>query len=172
MHKRAEKPEERPEASVWTHTRLGEIRAERRKRMSNEPQLELLCEVSLETALPLPIGQTPHGTRQIVPVTGGSFAGPRLHGKVLSGGDWILARPDEVRELDGRVTWQTEDGALLYVTYQGYRTKVSEILPRWMAGEHLPPEEYYHRITLHFETSAAQYAWLQQVVVIGRGSLK
>jgi Protein of unknown function (DUF3237) len=26
-------------------------------------------------------------------------------------------------------------------------------------------------ITLHFETSAAQYAWLQQVIVMGRGAL-
>lgn len=140
--------------------------------MPNEPLWEFLCEVALETALPEAIGQTQHGNRQIVLVTGGSFAGPRLQGKVLAGGgDWVLARPDEVRELDGRVIWQTEDGALLYVTYQGYRTKVSEGLPRWLAGEHSAPEEYYHLITLHFETSAAQYAWLQQVVVLGSGAL-
>jgi len=139
--------------------------------MSNAPHLEFLCEVALATAPPQPIGETPHGTRQMVPVIGGAFAGPRLHGKVLAGGDWILQRPDGVRELDARMTWQTEDGALLYVTYQGYRTQLMEVLPRWLAGEHLPPEAYYHRITLRFETSAAQYAWLQQVVVIGSGSL-
>lgn len=139
--------------------------------MSNEPQWELLCEVSLETALPQAIGETPHGNRQIVPVTGGVFAGPHLQGKVLAGGDWILARPDGVRELDARMTWQTEDGALLYVTYRGYRARVSEGLPRWLAGEHSAPEAYYHLITLHFETSAAEYAWLEQIIVIGRGSL-
>jgi len=139
--------------------------------MSHEPQLELLCEVALETALPQAIGETPHGNRQVVPVTGGAIAGPRLQGKVLAGSDWILARPDGVRELDARMIWQTEDGALLYVTYHGYRTKVSEGLPRWMAGEHSAPSEYYHLITLHFETSAAEYAWLQQVVVIGTGAL-
>lgn len=139
--------------------------------MSYEPPWELLCEVSLETAPAQAIGETPHGNRQIVPVTGGSFAGPRLQGKVFAGGDWVLARPDGVRELDGRVTWQTEDGALLYVTYQGYRARVSEGLPRWLAGERSAPSEYYHLVTFHFETSAFQYAWLQQVVVIGRGTL-
>jgi len=139
---------------------------------SNEPQLAFLCTVSLETASPQAIGQNPHGNRQIVPVTGGSFAGPRMNGKVLPGGDWVLERPDSVRELDGRVTWQAEDGALLYVTYRGYRAKMSQVLPRWMAGEEIAPEGYYHMATLHFETSAEPYTWLQQAVVIGRGSLK
>lgn len=138
---------------------------------SNEPQLTFLCMVSLETTLPLAIGQNPHGNRQIVPVSGGSFAGPHLKGTVLPGGDWVLERLDGVKELDGRVTWKTEDGALMYVTYRGYRAKISEALPRWMAGEQPSPLEYYHMVTLHFETSAAQYAWLQQAVVIGSGSL-
>src|SRR5262249_5549363 len=139
--------------------------------LSNEPQLLLLCTVSLETTLPQTIGQTPHGNRQIVPVTGGTFDGPHLKGKVLYGGDWVLERPDAVRELDGRVTWQTDDGAVLYVTYRGFRVKISPVLPRWIAGEQSTSEEYYHMATLHFETSAAQYAWLEQVVVIGKGSL-
>jgi hypothetical protein len=139
--------------------------------MSHEPQYEALCEVSLETAPPQAIGETPHGNRQIVPVTGGAFAGPRLQGKVLPGADWVLERPDGVRELDARMTWQTADGAFLYVSFLGYRTRVSGMLPRWLVGEHSAPSEYYHLITLHFETSAAEYAWLQQVVVIGRGAL-
>ena len=137
----------------------------------NEPQLAFLCTVSLETTLPQAIGDNPYGNRQIVPVTGGSFEGPRLTGKVLPGGDWVLRRPDGVSELDGRVTWQTEDGALLYVKYRGYRAKISPVLPRWMTGEPILAEEYCHTITLHFETSAPHYAWLEQVVVIGRGSL-
>jgi hypothetical protein len=139
--------------------------------VANEPHLEYLCTVSLGTAPPQAIGQNPHGNRQIVPVTGGSFAGPHLNGTVLPGGDWVLERPDGVRELDGRVTWQTQDGALMYVTYRGYRTKIAPALPRWLAGEDVSPEEYYHMATLQFETSAAQYAWLEQVVVIGRGWL-
>ena len=108
-----------------------------------------------------------------MPVTGGSFEGPRLKGKVLPaiGAVWLLVRPDGVGELDVRVTVQTEDGALIYVTYRGYLTKVFELIPRWAAGEQIPREEYYFVITPYFETSAAQYAWLQQVVTIGMGTL-
>ncbi len=140
--------------------------------MPNEPQLEFLYEVSAYLESPIAIGENPHGNRQIVYVTGGSFEGPRLKGKVLAGGgDWVLVRPDGVGDLDVRVTLQTDDGALIYVTYRGYLTKILEVLPRWAAGEQIPHEEYYLMITPYFETSAAQYAWLQQVVAIGRGSL-
>jgi hypothetical protein len=124
--------------------------------MSNEPQSAVLCTVTLETALPQAIGENSHGNRQILPVTGGAFAGPHLNGKVLAGGDWTLARLDGVRELDARATCKTEDGTLLYVAYRGYRTRIAEVLPCWLAGDQSPPEEYYHTITLHFETSAAR----------------
>jgi len=139
--------------------------------MPNEPQLEFLYEISAYLESPILIGENPHGNRIIVPVTGGSFEGPRLKGKVLAGGgDWVLVRPDGVGELDVRLSLQTDDGALIYVTYRGYLTKILELIPRWGAGEHIPPEEYYFMCTPYFETSAAQYAWLQQVVAIGRGS--
>lgn len=140
--------------------------------MPNEPQLEFLYEISASLDPPIAIGENPHGNRQILPVTGGSFEGPRLKGKVLAGGgDWQVVRPDGVGELDARVTLQTDDGALIYVTFRGYITKILELLPRWATGERIPPEEHYFMITPYFETSAAQYVWLQQVVAIGRGSL-
>ena len=95
-----------------------------------------------------------------------------MKGKVLAGGgDWMLVRSDGVGELDVRVTLQTDDGALIHVTNRGYITKVLELASRRAAGEQIPPEEYYFMTTPYFETSAAQYAWLQQVVAIGRGSV-
>jgi hypothetical protein len=57
------------------------------------------------------------------------------------------------------------------MTYRGYRARVSKGRPRWMAGKHGAPAEHYHLITLHFETSAVPYAWLEPLVVIGRGAL-
>jgi hypothetical protein len=140
--------------------------------MLDEPQLEFLYEISASLDPPIAIGENPHGNRQISPVTEGSFEGPRLKGKVLAGGgEWLLVRPDGMGELDTRVTLQTDDGALIYETFRGYITKIQELSPRWAAGEQIPREEYYFMSTPSFETSAAQYAWLQQVVAIGRGSL-
>lgn len=134
--------------------------------------MEFLYEITAQLDSPLVIGENPHGNRQIVPVTGGTFEGPRLKGEVLpGGGEWLLVRSDGVGELDTRITLQTDDGAHIYETFRGYLTRVAELLPRWMAGEQIPNEEYYFVITPHFETSTAQYAWLQQVVTIGMGSL-
>ncbi|WP_395619029.1 DUF3237 domain-containing protein, partial [Sphingorhabdus sp.] len=66
------------------------------------------------------IGQTPAGMRRIAPVTGGHFRGERLNGTVLPGGnDWVINRNDGVMVVDVRLTLQTDDGALIYLTYQG-----------------------------------------------------
>jgi hypothetical protein len=140
--------------------------------MSNEPRLELLYQISVYLDPPLAIGEHPGGNRLIVPITGGSFEGPRLKGKVLAGGaDWLLVRSDGVGVLDVRYPIQTVDGALIYVHYSGYLTRVLELFPRWSAGERIPHEEYYFVATPRYETSAPQYAWLQQVVVLSIGYL-
>jgi hypothetical protein len=127
--------------------------------MPDELRLAVLCEASLETTPAQAIGETSHGNRVIVPVTGGSFTGPHLNGTALAGSDTILQRPDGVWELDARMIWRTDDGGLLYVTYQGYRTVIPETSPHWLVEE--SSDEFYHLIALRFETSAPQYDWLQ-----------
>ena len=62
----------------------------------------------------------PAGTRRIVNVTGGSIDGPRLRGTILPpGGDWITVRADGTAKLDVRLTIETDDGALILMTYTG-----------------------------------------------------
>jgi hypothetical protein len=140
--------------------------------MPTEPRLEWLYTLSAELGPPVAIGATPHGTRLIVPVTGGTVDGPRLKGKVLpGGGDWVLVRPDGVGELDVRSTIETHDGALLYVTYRGYLTRVMELIPRWSQGEAIPSDEHYFATTPYFETGASSYDWLQQTITVGIGAL-
>ena len=63
-----------------------------------------LMTLRLSTAPVQNIGAGPHGTRLTFPITGGSFDGDRLRGKVLSGGDdWVVKRADGVLELDLRI---------------------------------------------------------------------
>jgi hypothetical protein len=133
--------------------------------MPNEPRFELLFEMSFQLETPLQLlGETPHGTRAIGVVREGSFEGPRLKGRLLpGGGDWFLTRPDGVGELDVRVTLETDDGALIYMSYRGYMS------PSFQAREQVPPEDRYYVVTPYFETSAPQYAWLQRMVTIGMG---
>jgi hypothetical protein len=53
------------------------------------PTLKLLYTSIVNIAAPLTLGKTPHGERRIINITGGSFAGPLLSGRVLPGGaDW------------------------------------------------------------------------------------
>ena len=75
------------------------------------------------------IGSTPHGTLSIFPVIGGSFEGERLRGKVLAGGgDWVTARADGTFELDLRATLETDDGALIHLTFTGVRDDANHYL--------------------------------------------
>ena len=73
------------------------------------------------TLLPsVPVGAGPYGQRAIFEVTGGAFEGPRLRGTLRTGGgDWILVDAQGVGHLDVRATFETDDGALIYVQYFG-----------------------------------------------------
>ena len=140
--------------------------------MADEPAFELLYEVSVDLEPPQQIGDTGRGTRIIFPLKGGRFEGPRLRGRVVPGGaDWLLLRADGTGELDVRGMLETDDGALLYVTYRGYVTRVPELVSRWQGGEAVPREEHYFVVTPYYETAAPQYAWLTQTACVGLGSL-
>jgi hypothetical protein len=137
------------------------------------PDLEFLHSLTATLGQPIMVGNTPRGQRMIVPAISGSFDGPRLNGRVMPGmsGDWLLVRPDGVGEINVRGTLETDDGAIIYVTFRGYLTNVSELLPRWAQGKKIAHWEYYLAVTPYYETGAPEYAWLQQTVAIGIGAL-
>jgi hypothetical protein len=128
--------------------------------------------MTLEVVVPPPqkVGAVPHGMRAIAPITGGTFEGPRLRGKVLpGGGDWTLLRTDGVLELDLRLTLETDDGALIYLASFGLRHGPPEVLAALGRGEPVDPSRYYFRTAPRFETSAPQYAFLNRLVAIAVG---
>jgi uncharacterized protein DUF3237 len=130
----------------------------------------LLFNISLRTGAHQLLGKTPLGDRRIVPVTGGTFEGPKLKGSVEPGGsDWILLRPDGALQLDVRLTLRTEDGALIGMSYRGYRHGPAAVIERLNRGEAVNPSEYYFRIAPFFETSSPRYDWLNRVIGLGLG---
>lgn len=134
-------------------------------------QLRPLLSAEITLASPQELGETPHGRRRIIGITGGSFRGERLSGKVLAGGaDWQVIRGDGVADLDARYTLETADGALLYVRNHGYRHGPPEILKKISLGEEVDPSLYYMRTTPLFETGDARYAWLNRVICVGTGA--
>lgn len=117
------------------------------------------------------IGQTPAGLRRIAPVSSGCFVGERLSGTVLPGGnDWVINRSDAAMVLDVRLTLQTDDGALIYLSYQGRFLAEPAVMARFAKGETLDPSEYSLVITAKFECGDDRYAWLNNVVAVGTGA--
>jgi len=130
----------------------------------------LLMRLQVVVSPPQKLGMVPRGIRTIVPIAGGDFEGPRLRGVVLpGGGDWLLLRSDEVLELDLRITLETDDGALIYMTSFGLRHGPPEVLAALARGESVNPSTYYFRTAPRFETSAPQYAFLNRVIAISSG---
>lgn len=118
------------------------------------------------------LGPTPLGVRRIVPVSGGTFEGARLRGTVLphAGSDWLLERADGSFQQDVRLTLETDDGAMLGMTYRGVRHSSPEVAARLARGEQVPATEYYLRTAPFFETAAPRYAWLNTIATIGVGA--
>jgi hypothetical protein len=113
----------------------------------------------LSTASTQEIGAGPHGTRLTFPITGGLFDGDRLRGKVLpGGGDWVVKRADGVLELDLRITLQTDDGALVHMTFEGIR-------------DDRAPGAPYFRTLPRFETADPRYDFLNRLLAAGTGEI-
>lgn len=116
------------------------------------------------------IGPTPAGLRRIAPVTGGAFTGERLNGAVLPGGnDWVINRADGVMVIDVRLTLKTDDGAMIYLSYQGRFLAAPDAMERFAKGAMLDPSEYSLTIAAKFECGDPRYTWLNTIIAVGTG---
>jgi hypothetical protein len=122
-----------------------------RSRPDDALQSEVLLDLAIEAQAPQPLGNG----RVIVPVSGGTFEGPPLRGRIVPpAGDWIVERPDGSRILDVRLLLRTDDGQAIYASWRGI-------------ADSLPGGALVARILPVFETGAASYAWLNKVVAVG-----
>ena len=120
-------------------------------------QSRSLMVLRLATAAIQEVGATPHGRLSIFPIIGGSFEGERLRGRVLAdGGDWVTAMADGTFELDLRATLETDDGALIHMTFTGVRDDANA----------------YFRTLPRFETAAPKYAFLNRLLAVGIGEIR
>jgi hypothetical protein len=117
------------------------------------------------------VGATPLGQRRVAPVSGGHFEGDRLRGSILphAGSDWLLCRADGAFQQDVRLTLETDDGAIILMSYRGVRRAAAEVAARLARGEFVDRSEYYLRTAPFFETGAERYAWVNTIVTVGIG---
>ncbi len=134
-------------------------------------QTRPLFTITLQVPRIVDLGATPNGNRRIATVTGGAFQGDRMKGTVHAapGGDWILVRPDGAVVLDVRLTLETDDKQLVYMTYRGLRHGPADVIKRLNAGESVDPSTYYFRTTPVFETASPKYDWLNRIIAVATG---
>jgi hypothetical protein len=138
--------------------------------MDMPPHLSFVMKLHVKVGAPVEVGVVPRGRRRVIPIEGGTFAGPDLSGMVLPGGaDWQIVRPDGFSELDTRYMLQTGRGDLIYIQNAGMRHAPPEITEKLLAGEDVDPSRVYFRTVATFETSAPGLQWLTRSVFIGTG---
>jgi hypothetical protein len=124
----------------------------------------------IEVKPPSIIGATPGHDRRVGEITGGRFEGEKLRGRILSGGsDWQSLRADRATTLNVRFVMETDDQALIGMTYLGIRHGPKEVLDRIARGEDVNPSEYYMRATAYYETASEKYGWLNRIVSVACG---
>lgn len=117
-----------------------------------------LCSVDVTLSAPIVVGEGPSGLRLVFEVEGMAISGDRLNGKSkgVAAADWFTI-VGSVGTLDVRGTFETDDGAIVYVEYRG-RTDTSK-----------PGAPVY--ATPVFETGDERYAWLNAIQAVGKGIL-
>lgn len=107
------------------------------------------------------LGTTPRGHRLIGPLVGARLDGPVLAAtqRGTSAADWLLRGPDGTTVIDVRIAMRTDDGAHLYITYDGRAD--------WSGGIGSGPVYSAFR----FDTDDPRYRWLTRRLVVGRGQV-
>jgi len=120
------------------------------------PTLEFVFEEHVALAAPITPGPTALGSRNIIPITGGSFEGPAIRGTILPGGwDWQLIRADGCVHIKADYFLKTDDGAVINIVNQG-------VACRGPHGELRPV-----RTQPVFEPPRGRYEWLGQSAFVG-----
>jgi hypothetical protein len=141
---------------------------------AQELKSEFLFELEADLNAPQVVGPVLSGTRIIFPVISGTVKSQKINGKVLpGGGDWGMVLDSTTFKLDVRATIETDDGAMIYVSYSGYIHTDAKKFAMLLAGKgnELNPADYYFRTNPVFETSSPKYAWLNHTIAIGVGNI-
>jgi hypothetical protein len=135
--------------------------------------LEHIFTAKIKVDIPIEIGDVGIGIRRVIPITGGTFEGPKMKGIILPGGaDYQIIRYDGVTEALAHYTIQTDDGVPIYVVNKGYRHGPKEIIDKLISGESVPDGSYYFKTTPVFETGSEKYSFLNRMIFIGEGLRK
>jgi hypothetical protein len=140
--------------------------------LSSEP----LCCARFEVGEIMALGPSPWRNRRVGYITGGRFEGPLLNGDILpGGGNWPESGPAPdgatAGTFDARCAWRTDDGAVIFVTYNGRSLIPADVAEAFRdpAQPRVDPSRYKLHIAPLFETADSRYAWLNSTLAVGCG---
>lgn len=136
-----------------------------------DPQISAVYRLEATLGEPVELGDTAAGHQRIVPLTGGTFTGPEISGRLIAGAsaDWQTVLPDGTVLGDIRYVLQTDSGDILYVQSHGIRHGSSEVLARLARGEDVDASEYTFRTSTRIATASVELDWLNKGVFISVG---
>lgn len=124
------------------------------------PQMEFALQLKVTLGDAYSCGETQHGRRTIIPITGGTFEGPHIKGTIINGGaDYQIANTAINRtELEAIYCIKTDDGIIIHVRNRG-------IISNGKDAEGNPT--FYFKAAPQFEAPAdSKYAWLNNALFV------
>jgi hypothetical protein len=134
------------------------------------PQLEFVASGRIQVDVSRVVGAAGRTQRRVVPITGGTFEGPRLRAVVVGGGaDWQIDDGEGVVAIEARYLIETQDGVTISVINRGLRRASPEITAKLAAREPVSPDAYYFRATPAFDAPPGPYAWMRESLFLSIG---
>ena len=124
------------------------------------PQLEFALQLKVTLGDSYDVGETQHGQRIVIPITGGTFEGPAIKGTIINGGaDYQLANKAMGRtELEAIYSIKTDDGVYIHVRNRGII---------WSGKDAQGNPSFYFKAAPQFEAPAdSKYAWLNNALFV------
>lgn len=102
--------------------------------------------------------------------TGGWVKGPAITGSfVAPGADWLRVTASGALRLDVRGTIRTDEGDIVYITYNGIIQHSEKSFDKLMKGEKVTPADgIYFATAPTFETTSKKHGWLNGVQAVGK----
>lgn len=123
------------------------------------PKLEFVMQLNVNLGQTFTLGKTSQGTRTVIPITGGTFDGPYMKGKILSGGaDYQMADEAGYTHLEAIYCIQTDDGTYIHVRNTGIIS---------LAPDEHGNVQYYFKAAPKFEApNDGKYGWLNRAIFV------
>jgi hypothetical protein len=118
---------------------------------------------------PESFGPAPDGLHVTFYIASGEIHGPRINARIRGeGGDWMIVRRDGVGVADVRITYETDDGALLLSRYYGIFDLGPGGYQRALVNQYDPVPPLV--LAPQFVTSHPNWLWLNrlQCLAVGR----